>query len=469
MKKFRTMLAVIFTLVLAAGALAGCGNKTLESSSTKTLDQRDKTSEDVYEVHFYNWTSADNVKALEEAFNKEYAGKYKFVYEKLTDWTTLSINTALASGEKIDVMTQSIQFDLRQRADGGAYMGLKQFFDKEGWAYKDIFGEAFEETQNMNGDYYSIPYSNNIYMVFFNKKMFDEAGVEYPETGWTWQDFREIANRLTRGSGADKVYGAMIDVVGADLNWDLIARQKLGNFAYYNKDFTASTFDTPEMKESLQYFADLSLKDRCMVPLDESAALKYENDTNAMQGLYNGKFAMWISPSYSNLYLSEGYGGIPEGTDIGMVNIPAPDGGQTISTCYSSTASIPSSVEDPEAAWTLLKFITIDHADLFAGPKAMSPGYKFKTEEEAAAFNDLIFDHGNRPGFDYDMAMKTMLAPRTLVSRDNTIIQGQTAINETMISVMTMVFNGEMTVDEGLAELKTKADEAIKKDLADMK
>lgn len=472
MKNIRRMIAVIISFMMITAALAGCGsNKASESSADGATEQEQsgKASDDVYEVHFYAWTNPDNLKPLEEAFNKEYAGKYKFVYEKMADATTLTINTALASGEKIDVMTQADQFDLRQRADGGAYLGLKQFFDKEGWDYGDVLGDAIEETQNINGDYYSIPYCNNINMVFFNKKLFDEAGVEYPKTGWTWQDFKETAIKLTNGSGAGKVYGAMVDVVGEDYAWDLIARQKLGNFAYYNKDFTASTFDSPEMKESLQYFVDLSLKDQCIVPLDEYTTLKYENDATGMQGLYNGKYAMWIAPVYGNLYLNPSYGEIPEGTDIGMVNMPAPDGGESITTCYSSTASIPSSTENPEAAWALLKFITIEHADLFAGPKAMSPAYEFKTEEEAKAFNDIIFDHGNRPGFDYDMAMKTMSEPRTLVSKDNTIIQGQTAINETMNAVMTLVFNGEMGVDEGLAELKTKVDAAIKEDLANKK
>ncbi|WMJ86258.1 ABC transporter substrate-binding protein [Anaerocolumna sp. MB42-C2] len=470
MKNMKRMLTITVSLMIIAAVLTGCSsNGASESSTVGTKEQTAAASGDVYQVHFYAWTNPDNVKPLEAAFNKEYAGKYEFVYEKLADASTLTINTALASGEKIDVMTQSSQFDLRQRADGGAYMGLKQFFDKEGWDYEDILGDATEETQNMNGDYYSIPYCNNINMVFFNKKMFDAAGVEYPKTGWTWQDFRDTAVKLTSGSGADKVYGAMVDVVGEDFAWDLIARQKLGNFAYYNKDFTASTFDTPQMKESLQYFVDLSLKDKCIVPLDEYTTLKYENDTNGMQGLYNGKYAMWIAPVYGNLYLKSSYGEIPEGTDIGMVNMPTSDGGQSITTCYSSTASIPKSAENPEAAWALLKFITIDHADLFAGPKAMSPGYEFKTEEEATAFNDLIFDHGNRPGFDYDMAMKTMSEPRTLVSKDNTLIQGQATTTEVMDAVMTLVFNGEMGVEEGLAELKTKVDEAIKKDLANMK
>ncbi|MGB8452906.1 MAG: extracellular solute-binding protein [Anaerocolumna sp.] len=474
MKNFKRVLAVLLSLIMSTALLAGCGNKdasesTSEQNTANTTEKTGGSDTGAYPVHFYAWTNPDNVVLLREAFNKEYAGKYEFIYEKMADALTLTINTALASGENINVMTQASQFDLRQRADGGAYMGLKQFFDKEGWDYGEVFGDAIEQTQNIDGDYYSIPYCNNINMVYFNKKMFDEAGIEYPQAGWTWDDFRETANKFTTGEGADKVYGAMIDFVGQDCYWDLIARQQLGNFAYYNDDFTASTFDSPQMKQSLQYFVDLALKDKSIVPLDEYKTLKYDTDSTAMQGLYTGKFAMWIAPVYGNLYLNESYGDVPEGTDIGMVNMPTLDGGPSITTCYSSTASIPAHVENPEAAWTLLKFICIEHADLFAGPKGMHPAYQFKTEEEAKSFNSIIFGEGKRPGLDYDMALKTMAEDRVLVSKDNTIIQGQATTTELMESVMSLVFNNEFGVDEALQELKTKVDAAITEDLANVK
>ncbi|MDR2093906.1 MAG: hypothetical protein LBP76_00080 [Treponema sp.] len=123
-----------------------------------------------YKVYFYAWTNADNMTPLLEAFNKEFAGKYEMVYQKLADARTMTINTALASGEQIDVMTQSSAFDQRTRADSGIYLGLKRFFTAEGLDYAGVFGKSIEETQNYNGDYYGIPYCNNINMVFFNNK-----------------------------------------------------------------------------------------------------------------------------------------------------------------------------------------------------------------------------------------------------------------------------------------------------------
>jgi multiple sugar transport system substrate-binding protein len=406
------------------------------------------------------------MKPLLEAFNKEYAGKYEMVYEKLADARTMTINTALSSGAPITVMTQSSAFDLRQRADSGIYMGLKQFLDKEGWTYEGVFGKSLAETQNINGDYYSIPYCNNIHMLWFNKKMFDEAGVPYPDPNWTWADFRETARKLTKGSGANKVYGAMIDVghPDGDLGWSYIARQKLGSFWYYNPDFKSTRFDNPAMKESLQFFYDLVMVDKTCMPLDEYTALRLNDDATSVNGLYSGRYAMLVNPVYNCLYLNKSYGEVPPGTDIGMTNIPRPAGSPgPVAPTYTSQACIPANVKNPEAAWVTLKYITVDHAELFAGPKAMHPAYQFKTVDEANAFNDIIFrDH---PGLDYDMAMKVMAMPRALISGDNTIVQGQSKINELIKATMSLVFNGEMGVDAALKELKTKGDQYIADDL----
>lgn len=423
---------------------------------------------DVEKIHFYSWTDPANMEMLTTAFNEDYAGKYELVYEKMSNADTMTINTTLSSGEDIDLMTQANAGDLRDRVDDGVYLGLKQFFEKDGMDYTEMMGESVEETMNVNGDYYAVPYNNNINMVFFNKKMFDEAGVEYPQSGWTWEEFRETAMKLTKGEGANKVYGAMIDVAGTgggggDNYWDLIARQKLGAFAYYNDDYTATQFEVPEFKESLDFFYNLAMVDKCIVPYEEFMALQYTNDTTAMAGLYNGKYAMWIAPVYGCLYLKETYGEIPEGTDIGMVNMPTVDGGESTTTCYTSTISIPANCDNPEAAWEALKYICFERADLFAGIKAMNPGYLLKTDEEKKNFYNIIFEE--KPGLDYDMAMNAMASDRVLVSKDCTVSQGQTEITDLINEVMSLVFTGEMSVDEALEKLKKDGDDAIAADL----
>jgi multiple sugar transport system substrate-binding protein len=458
MKVVKSAVLLVLLLFLGVGLVFGGGQQAGGASST--------AASGVETVYFYAWTNPDNMKSLLEAFNKEFAGKYEMVYELLPDSSTMTINTALASGKPITVMTQASASDLRVRADSGIYLGLKKFFDQEGETYGGVFGPSIEQTQNFNGDYYSLPYCNNINMIYYNRKLFREAGIPDPDPNWTWDDFREIAKKLTKGEGANKTYGAMVNV-GANngTDWTAIAQQSLGAFWYLNKDFRSTRFDAPEMRQSMQFFHDMMYVDQSLVPIEEIAVRRWDTANIAINGLYNDKFAMCRMPVFGCLYLNESYGKIPPGTDIGMANMPRPSNyNGFVSTTYTSTASVPANVKNPQAAWDTIKYICIDHAELFAGPKAMHPGYEFKTKADADLFNDIIFR--NHPGFDYDGAMKLMPMPRTLVTTDITVVQGQARILDLLRANSTLVFNGEMTVEAALRDLKTKGDQYIAEDLA---
>ena len=41
----------------------------------------------------------------------------------------------------------------------------------------------------------------------YNKRIFDEAGVKYPEDGMTMEEYYELAKQVTSGEGSNKVYG----------------------------------------------------------------------------------------------------------------------------------------------------------------------------------------------------------------------------------------------------------------------
>jgi multiple sugar transport system substrate-binding protein len=54
---------------------------------------------------------------------------------------------------------------------------------------------------------YGIPKDWTPRAVYYNKTLFDKAGIKYPTNDWTWDDFLEMAKALTVGTGADKQYG----------------------------------------------------------------------------------------------------------------------------------------------------------------------------------------------------------------------------------------------------------------------
>ena len=55
---------------------------------------------------------------------------------------------------------------------------------------------------------YALPFRSDFWLIFYNKDLFDAAGVPYPGNDMTLDQYDALARRLTRGSGANKTYGA---------------------------------------------------------------------------------------------------------------------------------------------------------------------------------------------------------------------------------------------------------------------
>ena len=65
------------------------------------------------------------------------------------------------------------------------------------------------QTLKMNEKYYVLPYRSSSYAIFYNKDIFDKAGEPYP-IDITWEEYAQIAKRLTSGSGENKIWGGYI-------------------------------------------------------------------------------------------------------------------------------------------------------------------------------------------------------------------------------------------------------------------
>jgi len=93
--------------------------------------------------------------------------------------------------------------------------------------------------------------------LYYNKRLLDEAGVAYPTPQTTWEEYVEMAKKLTKkdSSGAITQYGA-----NGWGSWTLPVAQDVwsaGGHFYYNDDLTAFKMDDPETEKALQDEADL--------------------------------------------------------------------------------------------------------------------------------------------------------------------------------------------------------------------
>ena len=71
---------------------------------------------------------------------------------------------------------------------------------------KSDFQPAVTDITNQVGGYYGFPQGFATEIMYYNKDMFDAAGVAYPTDDWTWDDYTAAAEKLTKADGSQ--YGS---------------------------------------------------------------------------------------------------------------------------------------------------------------------------------------------------------------------------------------------------------------------
>jgi multiple sugar transport system substrate-binding protein len=174
-------------------------------------------------------------------------------------------------------------------------LNLQPFIDADPDFNINDFYPQFLEAFRREGDLWGLPLEGDLQLLLYNKDLFDEAGVEYPQAGWTLEDFLEKAIALTNGQGENKVYGY---VPFGDPGVDLLLI--FGELEVVLVDAEAQPprpqLDNPAVVSALRWYTDLALKYGVM-PIFKSG--EFREDTKQILfeqfGLISaGRAAMWI-------------------------------------------------------------------------------------------------------------------------------------------------------------------------------
>ncbi|MBF4457372.1 MULTISPECIES: ABC transporter substrate-binding protein [unclassified Pseudoclavibacter] len=177
MKK-RTMIATA-GLAAAALALTGCsGGGSVDPDGPITLS-----------VSGWSVASTPEFQLLADGFTE----KYPDVTVEVVDYDPAEYNTLitadLAAGSGPDIITQKEIKFVTTFQEGGQLLDVSDVALPEG-----ISGA---ESYNIDGTTWAVPYRQDSWVLYYNKALFDEAGVAYPDGSWTWDDYVENADLLT--------------------------------------------------------------------------------------------------------------------------------------------------------------------------------------------------------------------------------------------------------------------------------
>ena len=185
--------ALIGSMALGLVACSG-GDKDKESS-----DDSGKIVLNVINYHVGTDYAADYYSYLFEEFQKTEAGKnVEFNFEEIptTDAYNQKIKLLISSGDLPDIVFNGGNNITELAAKSGKVADLTPYFDEDP-EWKALFDDTSLEFNTVDGKIYGVPVSKEISYIYYNKELFEKAGIEAPETAFaSWDEFFEVCDQL---------------------------------------------------------------------------------------------------------------------------------------------------------------------------------------------------------------------------------------------------------------------------------
>lgn len=447
--KRRKIIGLLMAGAMVFGTLTACGNtasqggestdgaeQTAETDKASEAEGGSEAPEGVQELSVTTWDneSSPQFQAIIDAYEEKNPDVKIKIIDTSADEYNNSLGISLSAAQPDpDVIWVKDMGSMLQMADKEQLLPIDDFIAGDSLDLSIYKGAA--EQLMYNGKSYALPYRNDWYVLYYNKDLFDAAGVEYPSNDMTWDEYYELAAKMTSGEGSSKVYGSH------NHTWQALVT----NWAVQDGKHTVVEKDYGFMKS--WYEEGLALQDNGYI--QDYSTLKTANI------------------HYSSVFKNQQCAMMPMGTWFIATMMQSQEEGETDFNWGIATIPHP---KDTEAGYTVGALTPIaisaytDKADL------AWDFVKFASSEEAA---EILAKQGVFTGIPSEAAFQTIAAAErfpegesnvealnyTHYSFDRPLDPQIEEIRTVMNEVHEMIMIHSYSVDDGIAELTERVAE----------
>jgi len=296
-------------------------------------------------ISYSIWGDPAEIKSQQAVVDAFHAANPKItVKPTVSDWDTYweKLKGSIAGGAAPDVfaMDGPLFPDFQSR---DVLLDLKPYIDKEGYDLGQLADAAVADFTTADGQY-GLPRDLNVVTLYYNKKLFDEAKIPYPDGTWDWAKLVEVGKQLTKdtnGDGKTDQWGLYTETSDMENYWSSLVWQNGGDIMA--PDGKTTVLGTDEAAGGIQFLQDLIWKDK-IVPdpaLFAETGDAFEQGKAAME--INGT---WLVPTHE-----------AAGIDLGIA--PLPKGPAGLATSINPTGAVVfKGSKNPEAAWAFVKYLS---------------------------------------------------------------------------------------------------------------
>lgn len=326
---------------------------------------------------YWDDKQTDFLKESIEAFNEEYPDiEITLELTPYAEYFT-KLDAAATGGGLPDVFWMNGP-NLIKYASNDMLEPLTANIDEEGLDLSP-YPEALVDLYHYDGDQYALPKDFDTNGLWYNKELFDEAGVDYPDDTWVWDDLVEAAKKLTDTEKGVHGIAAYMQSGQASF-WNLI----FANDGYViSDDKKTSGFDDPNTIEALQLYHDLIHKH------EVSPTHAQIENTSATELFEAGKVAMMIHASYYTPQFKD-HEYLQENADVA----PIPKLKKHSNVIHGLGNAIAGNSKHKDEAWKFVKFLASKEAALIQAEGGLISTYEGTQDawlDSAPEFNLQIF------------------------------------------------------------------------------
>ena len=443
-------MAMALTAAMLGGMLAGCGNNAAnapadttpapetpaaESSAVQESTPAEETpaaSGEQVTIKVAHWDSytEPSTQMLVDGFEAANPNIKVELIDIASGEYSNKLTVMLNGGNDLDVVWVKDPDNTPSIAERGQLEDLTPYIEKDG---VDIAAMNGSDALKLDGKQVALPVSTGFYVLYYNKDIFDAAGVDYPGNDMTWTEFEELAKKVTSGEGNDKKYGALFHT------WQACVQ----NWAVQDGKHTILDTDYSFMKP--YYEMALRMQDEGTV-MDYST-LKTGN-IHYSSVFMEGQCAMMPMGSWFMSTMIEKTKAGETSVNWGVATLPHPDGveaGWTVGSTTPMGVSAGSKYKD--AAWEFVKYCSGEEGAKIYADCGMIPARMNADTIKALAALD-----GMPEGLEEALQTKH-------VAMDRPLEVHSAEVNQMLGEEHSLIMIKELSIDDGLAEMGERSKE----------
>lgn len=219
----RRSLAMGLAAAMVLGALSGCSSQSAQQpAEVQTADEApaseaaadeasvaapEESGGDDVVITLSHWGSETDEKTYRERadlYESTHPGvKIEITYIPSDYVQKMNVMFAGSTAPDIVVLAE----DIHSFSSRGLLLPLDEYVEEAGIDVAARVGQTAQEIYSYDGNLYGIADRGGSMVLFYNKDMFDEAGLAYPTADWTWDDMLAASKALTGGEGEEETWG----------------------------------------------------------------------------------------------------------------------------------------------------------------------------------------------------------------------------------------------------------------------